>query len=159
MATPKRKLFKNLFATPRSKEKEPSEPWRDYKDLRDGWTQDYYKTMLTRIKANTTSVLKIEGVNSTTINIMMLGYVQSGKSATINSIFCILDGRISKRAKSGVSTQKYNSFRGEKELDDIILFDVMGVEAIHNQGILTEDIQMCLDGDIEEYYQVDIVVF
>lgn len=115
--------------------------------------------MLTRIKANTTSVLNIEGVNSKTINIMMLGYVQSGKSSTINSIFCILDNRISKRAKSGdcdVSyTQKYDSFRGEKELNDIILFDVMGVEAVHNQGILTEDIEMCLDGNVEESYKFD----
>jgi hypothetical protein len=35
----------------------------------------------------------------------------------------------------------------------------MGVEAVHNQGILTEDIEMCLDGNVEESYKVDIVVF
>lgn len=132
-----------------------------YKELtgEHGWQKEYYKTLLTRIKNNTTSVLKKEDVGSETINIMMLGYVQSGKSSTINSIFCILDNRISKRAKSGDSedsfTQTYDSFRGEKQLDDIILYDVMGVEAVKHQGILTEDIRMCMKGEVEESYQFD----
>lgn len=175
MATTKRRLFKNPFAKTKLKEPAADKPWREYKDLKNGgwWVNNteegngndenrkpYYKTQLENIKETTKHVLKeVDGVTAKHINIMMLGYVQSGKSSTINSIFSVLHGKICKRAKSGSSdtsyTQRYEAFPGEKELKNIVLFDIMGVEGVQNQGLKNEDIESCINGQIEDNYQFD----
>ncbi|XP_060566668.1 uncharacterized protein LOC132725549 [Ruditapes philippinarum] len=158
MAFFKRKLFKKvpkhevLQDLPAS-----AEPWRSYNDLNDGWKENYYLTLLSKIGEKTTKVLNKPDVSSDTVNIMLLGYVQSGKSSTINSFYSILDKEICKRAKSGESTtsftQKYTSYKLEDKLDKIVLYDIMGIELGPNQGVLVKDIQGCIVGDIKHDYK------
>lgn len=153
----KRNLFKNRFA--KQKERiEPVEPWRDYKDLRNGWDREYCQELLAKIKETTTSILGYDNVYSETVNIVMLGYVQSGKSSTINSIFSITDREITKRTKAfwDVSwSKKYDSFPGERELNDIVLFDNTGIDGVPNYMVSMEDIISCINGQIEDNYHFD----
>lgn len=136
-----------------------AEPWRDFKELRKGWDKEYDKQLLQMIKSQTEMVLGKDGVDSKTVNIVLVGYIKSGKSSTINSFFSIVNKRISRRAKSGNKTtsftKNYHSYNLMNELENIILIDTMGIESTPGDGVLTCDIQGCLNGDVEEGYQFD----
>ncbi|XP_060559104.1 uncharacterized protein LOC132719360 [Ruditapes philippinarum] len=144
-----------MFKKPKAPKDDP-EPWRDHKDLREGWRNEYFKEILQNIKYTAEKAQSSDSVDSDTVNILMLGYVNSGKSSTINSIFNTVHGRICKRAKSGEIdppfTQKYMSYKLDRELDRIILYDTMGFDYAPGQGILIDDIKSCIKGDVEDGY-------
>lgn len=138
-------------------------PWRHYKDLDNGWGRNHYMKLLKNIQDTTNHVLALDGVNSKTVNIMMLGCVQSGKSSTIDSFYSILKQRIIKMARSGYSsfsfTQKnisYATYELEDELEQIVLFDIMENEVVVNEDVLVDDIKSSIKGGIKYYFQEEV---
>lgn len=137
--------------------KSKAEPWRPYTDLKKGWSKEYDKDILKNIKNSTDAIMAKSYIDSDKVNIMLIGYIQSGKSSTINSIFSILDGRISNRSKSGDKqkslTKKYMSYNLESELKHIVLFDTMGIELAPGDGVADADIKKGVKGHLEEGHE------
>lgn len=82
------------------------------------------------------------------LNILLVGAASNGKSSTINSIFSIMNGRISCRSNAGSLgesfTIKYRQIQGNGPFENIFFYDTSGIE--EQNGPTTQDIEDALSG-------------
>ncbi|XP_060557844.1 uncharacterized protein LOC132718216 [Ruditapes philippinarum] len=119
-----------------------SKVWRTHKDLGgkfNGWNTE------------TENKLKIDiekTVGGEPLNILLVGAASNGKSSTINSIFSIMNGRISCRSNAGSLgesfTIKYRQIQGNGPFKNIFFYDTSGIE--EQNGPTIQDIEDALSG-------------
>lgn len=127
-----------------SKGKLLKEPWREYEILENGWKGQVQETLLNNING----LLK-----ENKINVVFFGPISSGKSSLINSYSSIGAKRICCRTQTGTDitshTLHLKQIENIKGLDNLTLYDTMGLEEGDDKGLSPATAKSVTEGGIK----------